>query len=184
MTTLTNPLYFDADCLSSFLWANQEHLLVALYPQKILLPSEVYRELTPSSMPHFKVKIDTLIYSGDITRIDILAGSNEFDTYIKLTTSPDKGFKVIDRGEAAVIALALENNGVVISNNLRDVSQYIASYGLKHLTTGDILVSACQCHLISEADGNIIWAKMLSKGRKIGAASFSDFTKSKGIVLI
>jgi hypothetical protein len=43
------------------------------------------------------------------------------------------------------------------------------------VTTGDILVDAYQRGLITEAEGNAIWARMIAKRRKLGAASFSDY---------
>jgi hypothetical protein len=61
------------------------------------------------------------------------------------------------------------------SNNLKDIADYVKCYGLKHLTTGDILKEALERSFISEAEGNLIWSKMLAKRRKLGFLSFSDF---------
>ena len=66
------------------------------------------------------------------------------------------------------------------SNNLRDISHYISKYKLDHVTTGDILVEAMKLGLIDEAQGNAIWASMVAKRRKLGAATFSDYLKMKG----
>ncbi len=65
------------------------------------------------------------------------------------------------------------------SNNLRDITLYIDEYGLKRMTTGDILADACQRGLIDEVEGNVIWARMIAKRRKLGAASFSDYLASE-----
>jgi hypothetical protein len=46
---------------------------------------------------------------------------------------------------------------------------------LKHLTTGDILKEALGRGFIDEAEGNLIWSKMLARRRKLGFVSFSDF---------
>ena len=66
------------------------------------------------------------------------------------------------------------------SNNLRDISHNISKYKLAHVTTGDILVEAMKQGLIDEAQGNAIWASMVAKRRKLGAATFSDYLKMKG----
>ena len=100
--------------------------------------------------------------------------SEEYTLYRELTTSSG-GNKVIGSGEAASISLAKKHNGVLGSNNLRDISYYINKYSLKHVTTGDILVEAFQKGLITEQEGNTIWVSMLNKKRKIGAASFTEF---------
>ncbi len=35
---MTRTLFFDTDCISSFLWTEEEHLLLKLYPGRIVLP--------------------------------------------------------------------------------------------------------------------------------------------------
>lgn len=102
-----------------------------------------------------------------------------YTLYQKLTTSPDEEHKIIGPGEAASIALAKTNNGIVASNNLKDISSYITEFKLKHITTGDILIEALEKGFISEDDGNTIWASMLAKRRKLGASSFSEYIKFK-----
>jgi len=39
---MTKKLYFDTDCLSSFLWVNQEEILFKLYPGMMVVPNEVF----------------------------------------------------------------------------------------------------------------------------------------------
>jgi len=43
---LTDSLFFDTDCLSAFLWVGNEDLLVKLYPGKVMIPQQVYNELS------------------------------------------------------------------------------------------------------------------------------------------
>lgn len=90
---------------------------------------------------------------------------------------PDAGHKIIGRGEAAAISMSKCNNGVLASNNLKDISDYIAEYSLNHVTTGDILFEAFTKGYITEADGNVLWANMLAKRRKLGYSSFSDYLR-------
>ncbi len=99
--------------------------------------------------------------------------------YHKLTTSPDEGYKIIGPGEAASIALASVHNGVVASNNLKDIALYVKELGLRHITIGDILIEALEKGLITEAEGNAIWASMLAKRRKLGAVSFTEYLSLK-----
>jgi len=42
---MTSKLFFDTDCISSFLWVKQEKILFHLYPGRIMLPVQVYVEL-------------------------------------------------------------------------------------------------------------------------------------------
>lgn len=174
----TDPsLYFDTDCLSAFLWIKDESILTKLYPGRVVIPKQVYIEL--SKVPHLRARIDALISRGEVMIMELQAGTPEYNTYIELTAKPEPGHMAIGRGEAAAIALCKSKNGVVASNNLKDISRFISEYGLQHKTTGDILVEAFEAGLISEADGNVIWSNMLRKHRMIGAATFTDYLQTK-----
>lgn len=70
--------------------------------------------------------------------------------------------------------MAKERKGIIASNNLKDISTYIEEFGLIHYTTGDIMLMALNKGFINEEQGNIIWANMLSKRRKLGYLTFSD----------
>ena len=43
---MTEPLFFDTDCISAFLWVNNESILSKLFPGRIVIPKEVYDELS------------------------------------------------------------------------------------------------------------------------------------------
>jgi len=135
----------------------------------------VYNELSNPSTPHLKERADEMIYNGDASIAPILTDTPEFSLYMKLTNDPDKGRKIIGKGEAAVIALASTSGGTIASNNLSDVKLYAKELGLKHITTGDIMTLAHDKSLITETEGNSIWSAMLAKKRKIGAASFTEY---------
>lgn len=98
-----------------------------------------------------------------------------YKLYRKLTSHPNTGHKIIGRGEAASIALAKEKQGIVASNNLKDISAYVREYNLLHLTTGDIMKMAFDAGYIDESQGNEIWTNMIKRRRKLGHDSFSDY---------
>ena len=172
---MTDSLFFDTDCICAFLWINEESLLEKMYSGKIVIPKEVYNEIDRPTIPHLKARIDQLIANGSAIVMSMDINSEEYSLYRELTTF--SGNKLIGSGEAASISLAKKHNGVLGSNNLRDVGYYVNKYSLKHVTTGDILVEAFQKGLITEQEGNTIWANMLKKKRKIGANSFTEFLK-------
>lgn len=176
---MTDSLFFDTDCISAFLWVRNESLLAQLYPGRIVIPRPVYDELSSPRIIHLKVRIDVMVSAGLAEIVEIIVGTEEYNIFYRLTDEQGRGQKLIGKGEAASIALAKENGGIVASNNLRDIGDYVKEYQLKHITTGDILVEAYNKGLITEDEGNAIWASMLAKRRKLGAASFSDFLKSK-----
>lgn len=176
---MTEPLFFDSDCISAFLWVNEQSILSQLYPGRIIIPRQSYRELSNPSIPHLKQRVDTLVSGGNATIQDMDIGSKEYRLYIKMTNSPDEGHKIIGDGEAAAIALAKENNGILASNNMRDIKQYVSEYKIEHVTTGDILMEAMNRGFITEAQGNTIWASMIAKRRKLGASTFTEYISKK-----
>lgn len=175
---MTEPLFFDADCISAFLWVDNESILSKLFPGRIIIPKEVYDELSHPGVNRvkgLKAQVDLMLQAGDATIETITVGTDTYKLYRKLTNHPDPGHKVIGRGEAASISLAKEKQGILASNNLRDISAYVTEYGLSHLTTGDIMKMALDAGYINESQGNTIWANMLARKRKLGYASFSDY---------
>ena len=174
---LTENYYFDTDCLSAFLWTQEESILAKLFPQKIILPYQVYDEL--KKVPHLLARVDTLKRNGELRVESIEVDSDEYDDYLRMTTSPDDGMRIIGRGEAAGIAMVRHRGGILASNNLRDILPYIQKYSLQHTTSGDIMIEALKAGLITEQQGNTIWANMLARRRMLPAATFSDYLSCK-----
>ncbi|MEW6661358.1 MAG: hypothetical protein ACOY9Y_05300 [Bacillota bacterium] len=174
---MIKELFFDTDSISSFLWVKQENLLLQLYTGRIILPYDVFVELSNPSIPHIKRKISALCSNSDITTMKIMTGTEEYKLFYEIAISPPKGEVVIGKGEAAALALAKVHNGIVASNNMKDIKRYTEKLKLNHITTGDILVEAMSKGLIDENIGNQIWADMLSKRRLLPAATFSDYLK-------
>ena len=175
---LTSKIFFDTDCISAFLWVNKQSILEALYPNGIVIPREVYDEIDKPSISHLKRRVDTLISKNVASIEDMNIVSPEYTLFRELTTSSGNN-KIIGKGEAAAISLAKKHNGIIGSNNLSDISEYVKQFSLTHLTTGDIMLIAFEKGLITEDQGNNIWADMLSKRRRLGANSFSDFINNK-----
>ena len=66
---MTRELFFDTDCLSSFLWIDDTNIIEALYGGRMILPEPVYTELDhPAIRPfHLKARADKLIDKGAAT---------------------------------------------------------------------------------------------------------------------
>ncbi len=162
MTKEDSPVFIDTDCISSFLWVNDINVLEALYGGRIIIPEPVYSELSKPRVPHLKERTDDLIDKGSAYIGEIEFGSESHELYLSLLKG-EKGQVRIGRGEASGIALAKVNNGILASNNFKDVSYYVKKYGLEHTSTPDILVEALKEKIITETEGDEIWAKMLAK---------------------
>jgi predicted nucleic acid-binding protein len=156
----------------------EENILIKLYPGRIVLPKQVYDELCNPSIPHIKRKINQLCLRGDISTKEILTDTEEYNLYYELAISPPKDEKRIGKGEAAAIALAKTYDGIIASNNLKDIFKYVEKYNLAHMATGDILVAALNAGYIDETSGNQIWSNMLARRRILPTKTFTDYLKT------
>lgn len=170
---MTDALFFDTDCLCAFLWVHNESLLPQLYPRRIVIPRSVYVEFCKPNVPHLKARVDALLNQNLVSIQEIAVDSEEYETYYQLTEAPEEGHKIIGNGEAASISLAKKHGGIVASNNLSDITDYISKYNLQHTTTGDILLDAYNQNIITEQDGNTIWANMIAKRKYIYIKDYS-----------
>lgn len=110
---MTEPLFFDTDCISAFLWVDNESILSKLFPGRIIIPKEVYDELSHPGVNRvkgLKAQVDLMLQAGDAIIETITVGTEAYELYRKLTNHPDPGHKIIGRGEAASISLAKENH--------------------------------------------------------------------------
>jgi len=175
---MTESLFLDTDCLSTFLVVRREYLILQLYSGRIGIPQQVYAEL--KKVPFLKERVDTLLKEKRIILYQIDASTDSGALYLKLITNPDQGYKIIGSGEASAIVLAKQYKGILGSNNMRDILPYIRKFDLKHRTSAEIMVEALEQHLINEGQGNAIWREMLQRNRKLPTDSFSEFlTKQK-----
>lgn len=171
---MTDDLFFDTDCLSSFLWINDTNLLEQLYGGRIIIPGPVYQELSNPSIPHIRIRADALLHKSIATVQQIETDKEEYQLYRQLLRATS-GIKAIGKGEAAGIALAKTYNGILASNNWRDIAHYIYKYNLKHIDTGHILLEGLSQGFITEDQGNTIWQQMINKNRKLPSATFSQY---------
>ena len=70
---MTEPLFLDTDCLSTFLIVQRENLVLQLYAGRIGIPMQVYLELR--KVPFMKTKIDALLNAKRVVPYQIAAGT-------------------------------------------------------------------------------------------------------------
>ena len=143
----------------------------------MIVPRQVYNEI--STVTHLQQRIDVMVSNGNLTIEDLLVGSEENNLYLDLTDYTRSGtLPLIGKGEAAAIVLSKKNNGILASNNFRDVRYYVELYGLDHISTPDIMYKAFNDGLISITEADSIWTQMLAKRRKLPFRTFTDYLNS------
>ena len=170
-------IFFDTDCISAFLWTDEGSIVAKLFDGRIVFPQVVIDEMSKAPDAKLLQRCNELTQAGHADVWDIDSRSPALLDYVGMTEG-SMG-RAIGKGEAAAIALAKSHGGVVASNNLRDVREYVERYRLDHITTAGILLEAYENAIISESEGNAIWANMMSHGRQLGAGSFTEYLSKR-----
>ena len=169
---MTKPIFYDTDCLSSFLQINRTDLLKKEY-SKIIISAEVKKELYNKKTPQaVKTRLTSLIQDSYVEIKDLEFGSDEFNQYYTFITDDDT--KDVGKGELSVISLAIAKNGILASNNLKDVCYFVKKYKLEHVTTSKIIVTCYEKGYMTFDEADKIW-KELRKNPKHPQMSFKDF---------
>ncbi|MDL2246833.1 hypothetical protein LJB96_04365 [Methanobrevibacter sp. OttesenSCG-928-K11] len=168
------PIFYDTDCIVSFLIIGDVFVLHKLF-SKAIIPRPVYDELTHESTPSvIKNNLNILIKNNFIEIKEIDIRSKLYTTY-KCIEDGFWGNKPIGKGEASAIAFAIENSGIVASNNLSDVKELTEKHNIPLLTTAIILSFAVDNNIIDESKADTMWLKMIKRNIKLPTDSFLDY---------
>jgi predicted nucleic acid-binding protein len=173
------PTFYDSDCLASFLIVNEHSILQKMF-SKIIIPSPVHNELLNENTPNIiKDNLKTLVDLDfvEVKDIDIL--SPEFYKYKLIEKGSWTDGMHMGKGEASVIACAIENNGIIASNNLSDIKDLAHKHEIPILTSSIILAKAFEKNMIDKERANDIWEKMLEKKIMLPNTSFSNYYELK-----
>ena len=169
---MIKPVFYDTDCLSSFLQIDRIDLLKREY-SKIIISTKVKDELFNKKTPEkIKNRLTSLIQEGYVEVKDLEFGSDEFNQYYKFIT--DDKTEDIGKGELSVISLVIAKNGILASNNLDDVCYFVKKYNLEHVTTSKIIVTCYEKGYLTFDKADKIWKELL-KNPKHPQISFKDF---------
>ena len=171
-------VFYDSDCLVCFLVAGCCDILQQLF-SKVIVPLNVKEEImNPVTPSIIKENFNKLLKIGFIEIKELIINTEEYNFYNEIKNNHFKNKPSIGDGEAAVIALTYKNGGIIASNNLSDVVDYVKEYDLNLITTAFILAKSYEKHIKTEEELNEIWLKMIQKGRKRSlpkADSFDEY---------
>ena len=93
---------------------NKENLLIKFFLGRIIVPIQVYKELSHPSVPHIGDKMTRMKADNEVEIKDIIVGSEEYRLYIEMTLRPDLGVKPIGDREAAALAHAKVLHNIIL----------------------------------------------------------------------
>ncbi|MBE6499656.1 MAG: nucleic acid-binding protein [Methanobrevibacter thaueri] len=172
---MIKPVYCDTDCLSSFIDVNQIDLLKLEF-SKLIISSVVKEEFDQlPSNHHISRGLNKMIQEGFIEIYDMDVTSPEYELYEKFLDEDED----VGEGELSVIVLCIVKEGILASNNFRDVCEYVKRYNLNHITTSRILVKCYEDRHIDLNKGNEIWKDMIDKRIRLPERTFEIYLGKK-----
>ena len=71
--------------------------------------------------------------------------------------------------------MVIVNNGILASNNFKDICKYVKKYNLSHITMATILMTCFKKEYISMDETEKIWQDMLVEEIKLPKKSFREY---------
>ena len=171
------PIFYDSDVLVCFLEINEYKFLQKLF-SKIILPKKVYDELTRERTPKIiKNNLNHLIKENFIEIREIEFASNEYVNYNCISKGYwSKNGSEIGSGESAAIALAIENKGMIASNNLRDIVDICYDFNIPIITTPILLSFAFELKIYPKIRIGEIWTNIINNTyQKLPKKTFNEY---------
>lgn len=172
---MDKKIIMDTDILSSFTSVGKLDELIRLFQDRVLVPDVVLDELA-NLKNNYKLKyiyeeVLKNIEAGKLEIFEIIVGTKEFEAFLELTNLDS--MKLGD-GEAACLAIALTNDRIISSSNLKDVGFFVDNRLVENIPTTEILkrFHTEMGYPIEEVDK--IKDLMVKKGRKLPAQSIRD----------
>lgn len=160
------PIFYDSDVLICFLKINEIEILKELF-SKVIISKNVKEELTNVNAPKNEVnEINRLIEEKFIEVVEIEVLSSEYSYYKCMINGFWSNGEKLGFGESSAMALAISNNGIVASNNLKDVSDICDNFNIPIITSS--LIVSFSFELGSNSKNRIkdIWNKIIKNTNK------------------
>lgn len=151
-------------------------ILQELY-EDITIPEYVYEEFQKA--PQYIIEPIEYLIELNFLKIKDIETDEEYEVFLKFKRNIYTK-KPVGNGEASAMALAKVHDGIIASNNSKDVILTVEVEGIPWIKTGDILEEAIDSKIITMNEGNKLWIEMLSKGRYLGKfKTLTDYLEYK-----
>ena len=174
-------IFLDSDFLIDFLNPQNSYFHIVqtvCKGYKFVIPQEVYTELSRHTKKQLvRTRIDEMLNAEEVEIFAMDTSDNIAANLKYLFTNSRPGYKRIGAGEAAAIALCIVEKGILASNNLRDINQYVQKHEIKHITSYEVICRAVEIKEITSNEAEEIWSGMIACGRRMPKQTFREFKK-------
>ncbi|MCX6055471.1 MAG: hypothetical protein NTZ74_11275 [Chloroflexi bacterium] len=124
--------------------------------------------------PNLHERLIKLVNWGEIQVLLIEPGTPEHVLYKEYTDDISANHVAMGWGESAAIAITQVNNGILASNNLKDIRRLVAHLGIRHVMTENILTMVYSKGIKSVGQLDVIWRDM-RKNCWLPTETFSEY---------
>lgn len=151
-------ILLDCDVIIHFTKAGQQLQLPKIFPGRFVILDKVKAELDKR-----KKSIVALENFIEWSKIDVIPFPKDKEIVIEYARLK----ATMGDGEAACMAVAKTTKDFIASSNLKDIKSYCDYYGIKYLTTMDILLEAYQKGILTEDECDAFIKEVKSKDSKL-----------------
>lgn len=173
---MTKQIFYDTDCLSSFLEINDWSILEHLFDE-ITIPNAVHEEFTrlPPSSPIIK-NLEILIDTNFVKIEDINPFSNTYDIYRDIEKEYEMlNGKFLGEGEAEAMALVVSNDGILASNNFTDIKYFVDKYQMPLMTSAYMICISVDNGFITKGKASDMWNQMWENDVTLPQSTFEEY---------
>lgn len=167
MAIKTPKILLDADVVRHFLKGDAVLLLPKIYPGQLVMLDIVKNELCRSTS--LRTQVENFVSFTKIEVMSLASHSMAAKEYARLLK---RGF---GEGESACMAIAYYDKHIIASSNLWDIQKYCSENKIAYVTTMDILVTALEAGIMTEADCDYFIYNVKSKGSKLPCNTIQDY---------
>ena len=150
-------IIYDIDCLLYFLKVERTDLLEDEF-DRIVISNKVFNSLNNPSIPDFiKEQLNILVDKEFVKVEEISYNTDTFDIYYELIN--ENKDQILGAGEAASIAIAIKNKGIIAYNNPDAIKDYLEKCDLKCITLEDMLNALFKKGTLSKKEFEELFSK-------------------------
>lgn len=161
-------LVIDTDFALCFFCINKFNIVIDLYAPNIIVVDIVEEEL--KKWKKYYKKIEQYFSDNKIKSHEFYPWSKEYIEYDNLITHNRR----IGKGEASGMAYCRYIGGMLGSNNFSDIEKYCKIHKINIKSSTDTMIESFLQGNFTKKEGNVMWTRMLNKGRFLPFNSFSE----------
>ena len=169
-------IFYDADFLICFLTIRETFILKKAF-NEIIVPMQVFKELTRKKSPNIVKETIIDLRDSGFVKVPVIKSNSRVNIAYRAIKNGywHDDFRKLGKGESAALAFAIEEEGVIASNNFDDIKEYVDKYELPLLTTSYFLALAFDKDIIDYDEACDLYYRMIEKERGMPCSSFEEY---------